>query len=394
MEKIYNLKNGRILFYSTSHSLFWLDTQPDWPEPDYLSTDLYSLRIEISHKCNGYCRYCIVFGNNVQNFDYLHMKDIWQWLNEQSWFEKISDIFIIGGEPTLFFDDIVYIGEHFKGKISISTNGTLISLEMAKKLKELNIFVYISLDGPDKADNAYRVYRNGKPMYDDIIQGLNNLESAGTDKGIFMVATQRTIGRIDKIMEELSNKYTILKFGYSLPHWTENEGGIVTPEQYQSALCAIYKNRKNIHAKILQLNWRINCLLGGKVKRFSCSLHTVQTTLLPDKSIVRCSKIDHDPELKMISNSDLDRGCPIEQAKMNDNSKCSKCIALSSCGGGCPYDGLRRFGTIIDQRECVITPAVVELAIRDVIDYFENDNLTPSGLVDTNLIKDIINSRQ
>ena len=96
----------------------------------------------------------------------------------------------------------------------------------------------------------------------------------------------------------------------------------------------------------------------------------------------------------MISNSDLDRGCPIEQAKMNDNSKCSKCIALSSCGGGCPYDGLRRFGTIIDQRECVITPAVVELAIRDVIDYFENDNLTPSGLLDTNLIKDIINSRQ
>lgn len=392
MERIYLLKNRRKLYYSPWHSLFWLDTPPEWPEPEYLDTALYSLRIEISHQCNGYCRYCIVFGNHVQQFEYLHMPTMWKWLNEQDWFRNITDIFIIGGEPTLFFDDIIYIAQNFSGKISFSTNGTLITLDMARKLKEHNVFVYISLDGPDKEDNMYRVYRDGRPMYEDIIRGLENLELAGTDKGIFMVATQRTVNRIDQIMEELSKKYRILKFGYSLPHWTENEEGIITPEQYRSALCAIYKNRKNIHAKVLQINWRINCLISGKVKRYSCSLHTIQTTLLPDRSIVRCAKIDHDPVLKLTTDHDLDQGCPLEQAH-NPESGCADCIALSNCGGGCPYDGLRRFGTVIDQRECVITPAVVELAIKDVVDYFEADDTTPSGLVDPDIIRNILSLR-
>ena len=389
MEREYLLKNGRRLYYSAERCRFWLDTRPQWPEAEYMPTELYSLRIEISHACNGCCRYCIVFGNHVQDLGRLDMPAVWAWLNEQEWFAKIRDIFLIGGEPMLFFDDILFIADHFSGKISFSTNGTLITAENARALKERGVFVYLSLDGPDREDNVNRVYRDGRPMYDDILRGLEHLEAAGTDKGIFMVSTPQTAGRIASVMEALSHRYRILKFGYSLPHWTENESGIVTPEQYRDALCAIYENRRRIDATVLQIKWRTGCLSAGRAKRFSCALHTVQTTLLPDRSIVRCAKIDHDPVLREDGNRALDVGCPLAQAR-DAGSRCAGCVALGSCGGGCPYDGLRRFGTIIDRRECVITPPVVELAIRDVVRHFENDAAAPAGLVPAKTVRQII----
>lgn len=389
MEYVYQLANGRTLYYSSEHSRFWLDTKPQWPMPEHMDTTLYKLRMELSHQCNGYCRYCIVFGNQVQNFSQLHMSEVWEWLQKQEWFVKITEIFIIGGEPLMFFDDILYLLERFQGTVRFSTNGTMITPKIARILKDKDVLVYLSLDGPDPEDNEERCYRDGKPMYDDIIRGLHYLEEAGTRKGLFMVSTPRTVMRAAEIMEKLSHAYRIERIGYNLPHWTMHDTGIVTPEQYRDALCEVYRHKRSILANVMQVEWRVNPLAAGKVKLFSCALHTAQTTILPDWSIVRCSKIDHDAELHKISNSAFDHGCPIAQS-VDVNSPCSSCVALGCCGGGCPYDGMRRFGTVIDQRECVITPAIVELAIRDIVQSLSKNNDVPPGLVPTERIASVL----
>lgn len=388
MIKTYVLNDGRNLHFSTEHNQLWVGENPEWSY-NYYDEDLYSLRIEISHQCNGYCKYCIVFGNNVDRFEKMNITEVWTWLEEQVWFSKISDIFLIGGEPLMFFEDIRYIREQFKGDISLSTNGTLLTNEMADFFADNNVFIYISLDGLREEDNVNRVYRDGTSMYGDIIKGLAMLEQYYVAKGIFMVATHDNIKDIEYTMEQLADQYTITKFGYSIPHWTEHEGDIVSPEEYRDALIRIYKNRKNIKAEIMQVNWRIGPILDGKIKRFSCALHTVQTTLLPDRSIVRCSKIDNDSTLSKTSNEDLNNGCPINRAKDIDSS-CRKCIALASCGGGCPYDGMRRFNTIIDQRECVITPALVDIVLADLCEGINKMERIHDGLVDLELISELL----
>ena len=381
MIKQYLLADGRKVYFSSDVNQVWVGEKPQWCEGEYYDTSLYSLRLEISHQCNGYCKYCIVFGNQVNKFEKMDIVSVWDWLNEQEWFSKITDMFLIGGEPLLFFEEIKYIRERFCGDISLSTNGTLITDEMAKYFKEKNIFIYISLDGLYRENNVDRIYRDGTYMYDDIIQGLQTLERYGVAKGIFMVATHNNISDIEFTMEKLSKKYDICKFGYSIPHWTLNEGNIVSPEEYRDALIRIYHNRMNINAKIMQLNWRIGPIIDRKIKRFSCALHTVQTTLLPDKSIVRCSKMDGDPNLSKIKNDDLTAGCPMNRAQ-DSNNKCSKCIALASCGGGCPYDGLRRFDSVIDQRECVITPAVIDIVLSELCKYFNKEGVE-NGMVNS-----------
>lgn len=389
--KKYILDDGRSLYFSNAHNLFWIGENPEWTE-NFYDESMYSLRLEISHQCNGYCKYCIVYGNKVQKLEKTDIEEMWSWLQEQEWFEKITDMFLIGGEPLMCFDEIRFLRQYFHGELSLSTNGTLITPEMADFFRENNVFIYISLDGKDREMNVNRVYRDGRTMYDDIINGLEILEQHKVKKGIFMVATQENIANIEKDMEELSKEYTIVKIGYSLPHWVQGERNIISPEQYRDALLRIYKNRKNIKSRVMQIGWRIYPMIEGKIKRFSCALHTVQTTVLPEQTVVRCSKIDGDSELSKITNDEITNGCPYEIAKKS-NAECRDCIALASCGGGCPYDGLRRFGTIIDHRECVITPAVLDVALADAVEGINRLNQTNrlnDGLVDVAIVEDIL----
>jgi radical SAM protein with 4Fe4S-binding SPASM domain len=385
----FNLSDSRKLYFSPLSNQFWLDEIPNDMVYDYYDTSVTEMRLEITHFCNGNCMYCIVFGNKIEKFETMNVRQSWEWFITQPWFGKIKKIFIIGGEPLIKFDDITFILENFKGEVRFSTNGTLITTEMAKKLAHHNVLVYISLDGPQFQDNLMRVYKDGSYMYNNIIRGLHILIKEGVRYGIFMVATKDNVHIAVDIISKIDEMFHPIRIGYSMPHWTNNSMNEISGKDYGDALLALYKYRKNIRAEIMQVNWRIKPLWQGKAKKFSCALHTSQTTVLPNKSIVRCSKIDNDPVFKKISNDDLNQNCPLSLAKKNIQP-CVSCIALACCGGGCPFDGLKRFGNVIDKRECIITPNVVNMAIKDIISGVEEKKNMPNGLIALDTIKEIL----
>lgn len=386
----YKLSTERALFFSPRYNRFWLDEITEILHQDYYDKSLISLRLEISGQCNGRCKYCIVYGNHVEKKEIIDISSSWEWLISLPWFKNIKDIFIIGGEPMLHFDDIIFILEHFNGTVSFSTNGTLITRERAKQLAHYNVMVYISLDGLTVNDNINRIYKDGSYMYPDIINGLELLEETGVKKGIFMVATQNTVNNISDILMKLTRQYKLSRIGYSMPHWTQNESDTVTAEQYRDALLDLFDHRKEINTDIMQLNWRLRPLSDGKVKEFSCSLHTQQITVLPDKSVVRCSKIDSLNDKDVYTNDWLNENCPTSLADKS-LEPCASCIALASCGGGCPFDGIKRFQSAIDKRECIVTRPLVSKAIQEIIRSFENEysNL-PTGIICPSVIKRIL----
>ena len=393
MKKIeYELDNNNKLYFLPEYNRFALNDFDSEIEPEYYSNSLVKLRLEISHLCNGRCKYCLVYGNNVEKAEVLNVKEFWKYLVSQEWFKNIKKIFIIGGEPLLHFEEICYIIDNFDGKISFSTNGTLITKEMAKKFSESNVKVYISLDGPEFEDNINRVYTNQKFMYPDILKGINLLKEYNIKFGIFMLATHETLSRAKDMILKLDEEYSPIRIGYNLPHWTEDYKDASLAEEFRDVLLELYKNRKRIKAEIPQLKWRLNPLCEGKIKRFSCGLHTTQTTILPDKSIIRCSKIDNEnDDLKLrVTNELLDKNSPIELAKDN-KSNCEKCIALSCCGGGCPFDGMKRFNCLTDKRECIITPPLINMAINNVVNAFKKHEIkVENGLIEPDIINKII----
>lgn len=385
----YNLTNNRKVHFSPYVNRFWMDKIPDKIDCNYKDTTLAKIRLEITYQCNGNCLYCIVYGNKIEKNESMNVIESWDWLTSQPWFKQINEIFIIGGEPLLCFDDIEFIMENFDGEIKFSTNGTLLTDEMAKKLARRNVFVYISLDGPQFQDNLMRVYKDGSYMYNDIIRGVHILLNAGVQYGFFMVATKDNVNIITDVIGHIDKTFHPLKIGYSMPHWTDNCFDEVSGEEYGAALSELYIHRKMINADIMQISWRIKPLLNGQIKKFSCALHTSQITVLSDKSIVRCSKIDHDPVYKNITKDELNKNCPLSLAE-EGIQPCVSCIALASCGGGCPFDGLKRFNGLQDKRECSITPRIVSMAVNDIVLGLDKVQNLPSGILALETVKELL----
>jgi uncharacterized protein len=95
-----------------------------------------------------------------------------------------------GGEPTLmgldFFRRSVEIansylrpGQH--AVYTIQTNGTLLDEEWAAFFCEHSFLVGISIDGPRRLHDAYRVDKGGKGSFDRVIRGLDYLRDGGVE---------------------------------------------------------------------------------------------------------------------------------------------------------------------------------------------------------------------
>jgi len=104
----------------------------------------------------------------------------------------IQTIVISGGEPTTQPDIVLEVGEHLKKhgkKVSVITNGTLITDELACELARLDIEVFVSLTAPFELLHDETVGKKG--AYKKTIHGIHLLVEKGVRTGINMVVTQK-----------------------------------------------------------------------------------------------------------------------------------------------------------------------------------------------------------
>ena len=104
-----------------------------------------------------------------------------------------------GGEPTLmgldFFRKAVALQEEYrkpgvKVANALQTNGTLLDDEWCHFLKEHEFLVGLSLDGPRKLHDTYRVDKGGKPTFENVHRALNLLQRHGVHFNILCVVNR------------------------------------------------------------------------------------------------------------------------------------------------------------------------------------------------------------
>ena len=129
--------------------------------------------------CNLDCKYCFFLSkealypeSNFRMTDELLEHYLRQLLEAQP--NREVTVAWQGGEPTLmgleFFKRSVALVEKYRqpGQVvsyTLQTNGTRLDREWARFLKENGFLVGLSLDGPEKIDNAYRVDKGGQGSF-------------------------------------------------------------------------------------------------------------------------------------------------------------------------------------------------------------------------------------
>lgn len=94
-----------------------------------------------------------------------------------------------GGEPTLlgveFFRKVVALQKKYADgrpiRNALQTNGTLLDDEWGEFFAEHQFLVGVSIDGPPKLHDAYRVDKKGRPTYAEVICGIRLLHKHGVE---------------------------------------------------------------------------------------------------------------------------------------------------------------------------------------------------------------------
>ncbi len=152
------------------------------------------LELIMSEACNFRCTYCIHF-NNLETSDRINnpkkfmtfevaKETVDRYLEIlQQHGKNVAEVNFGGGEPLLAWPVIEQVleycrssyGEKFTFVFSINTNASLITLEIAQKLKEYCVEIASSLDGLHEGNDRVRLTKSGGGTFEAIIKGFENL---------------------------------------------------------------------------------------------------------------------------------------------------------------------------------------------------------------------------
>ena len=119
-----------------------------------------------------------------------------------------------GGEPTLlgleFFEQVVALQQKYAGgrKVAnaIQTNGTRLTPEWCRFFKANDFLVGLSIDGPRKLHDTYRVDKGNKPTFDSVMAGLKLLKRHGVEFNTLTVVSASNVKRPLEVYEFLKEQ--------------------------------------------------------------------------------------------------------------------------------------------------------------------------------------------
>jgi len=158
----------------------------------------------VGQRCNLRCVHCYSASKNIDYSGELSTEEGYALIDDLAEFGAPVMLFS-GGEP-LMRPDIIELAAHATKKgmrAVVSTNGTLITREMARDLKKVGLsYVGVSLDGIGETNDRFR----GMPgAFDQALQGIKNCQKEGIKVGLRFTINKRNaadIPGIFKLLEE------------------------------------------------------------------------------------------------------------------------------------------------------------------------------------------------
>ena len=152
----------------------------------------------VTRRCNLKCVHCYAHATNIPDDNELSTTDGQSLIDDLAQF-GVPVILFSGGEP-LVRKDLPQLAAYAveKGmRAVISTNGTLITPQTARTLKDIGLsYVGISLDGMETINDRFR---GVKGSFKSAMEGIENCKKAGIKVGLRFTINRSNVGEIPEI---------------------------------------------------------------------------------------------------------------------------------------------------------------------------------------------------
>lgn len=167
-----------------------------------------NLRLSLTERCNMACHYCFqreLFIDNQPRMSAETLEETLGWFVEQAGGAEVT-VQYFGGEPLMEWrlmiaGDAILRQAQEEGVIAgfrqtVTTNGTLVTVERARWMLDHGFDLIFSFDGPPEVNDSQRVMRSGAGSYDRAMRGLRNWVAVGGEACILMTATPSNVERL------------------------------------------------------------------------------------------------------------------------------------------------------------------------------------------------------
>jgi uncharacterized protein len=381
LEELKRLANQGILFSEDQFTNF---------TPN-INLPLNSICLNISHNCNLRCAYCFAnregYNQDKQLMTTKTAEKAIDFLIENSKEQSNLEVSFFGGEPLMNFPVIVQTVEYAEeqgakhGKsirFHVTTNGTLLTPEIIKFLKEKNFSIILSLDGPKNVQDSMRSFQDGGGSYDVVAKNLKLLLA---EKDSFRGLTVRSTFTsknldIENLMMHLAD---IGCHDMSVePAFIDIED-LDLREENMSELMRHYDILADQYLKEMEKGryfsfFHLKQMMDQSHRKTSrltqCGASIGYVGIGADGKIYPCHMFVGKAEYVM---GDVCNGGEINNAikgtfsnaHVRNKSKCADCWARYICGGGCHYHAIQYNDEILSPHdlECKMMKRRIELGI-------------------------------
>ena len=363
---------------------------PDFPVPDtfHFEPVLKSLCLHVAHDCNLRCGYCFAdtgdFGGHRALMSAEVADKAVEFAIKGSKKRHNLELDLFGGEPLMNMPVVKHIVEYVRKreketgkniKLTLTTNGTLLTDEIVKFLNDNHVMLVLSLDGTKKTHDQMRPYPGHVGSYNAAVKGFKKVIESRKGRNYYLRGTYTHYNThfVDDVLgmlevgSEISMEPVV---GTTEPYVLTEEDWPVLDKEYEK-LARIYLQKKRAGEPFDFFHFNV-ALDGGPcvAKRLAgCGAGHEYFAITPEGDIYPCHQFVGREQYKM---GTLDTGIVkkdmvqyFRQMHVMKKAECRECWARFFCSGGCHANADLVNGTIEKPYEygCRIQRKRLEMAI-------------------------------
>ena len=363
---------------------------PDFSVPDTFAEEpiLKSLCLHVAHDCNLRCGYCFADTGDFGGHRALMSKEVAQKAIEfaikGSKKRHNLELDLFGGEPLMNMPVVKFIVDYDRKreketanniKLTLTTNGTLLTDEIVTYLNDNRVMLVLSLDGSKKTHDHMRPYPGHLGSFDKAVEGFKKVIESRRGRNYYLRGTYThynphfadDVLAMLEVGSEISMEPVV---GTNEPYvLTEDDWQILDKEYEKLARIYLDKRRKGIPFDFFHFNVALDNGPCVAKRLAGCGAGHEYYAITPEGDIYPCHQFVGREQYKM---GTLDMGIVKKDMvqyfihmHVMKKEECRTCWARFFCSGGCHANADLVNGTIEKPYEygCKIQRKRLEMAI-------------------------------